>query len=234
MEFPYDAGSKESCWYKKICDQTKCGEDALCQRHYRMSYLVDAATMEGNQRFTVPLSPEPIDSDSYKRLRDIKDGIHDFVTEGRGLLIYSKNTGNGKTEWAKKLLLAWFNSIWSRTDFVCRGLFVQMPRFMFAMKDNIREPNEYFQYVNENIATCDLVVWDEINYKEWSPFELDYMLNIINQRVSVGKANIFTTNYDLKTVSDKLGTRLASRIVGNSECIEFKGKDRRGCASVGK
>ena len=54
------------------------------------------------------------------------------------------------------------------------------------------------------------------------------MLNIISQRTSIGKANIFTTNYDLQTIEQKLGSRLSSRIVGYSEKIELKGSDKRG------
>ena len=228
MEFLYDTKDKEKCWYKTICDGKKCGEGDFCIRHYKMSYLTNAAMMEGNQRYSVPLRPETVDTNAFVALRDIKDGINDFVKEGKSLLIYSKNTGNGKSSWATKLLLSWFNSIWATTDFECRGLFVSLPKFVFAMKENIQKPNEYFEYMNDNIRTADLVVWDEINFKDWTPYELDYLLSVIDQRVSVGKANIYTTNYDLKTIAEKLGTRLASRIRGNSECIEFKGKDRRG------
>ena len=53
------------------------------------------------------------------------------------------------------------------------------------------------------------------------------MLNVISQRISFGLSNIYTTNYKLNVIADKLGTRLASRIIGNSECIEFFGKDQR-------
>ena len=53
------------------------------------------------------------------------------------------------------------------------------------------------------------------------------MLSIISQRLAIGKSNIYTTNYDLDTITKKLGTRLASRIVGSSEQIEFVGKDKR-------
>jgi DNA replication protein DnaC len=53
------------------------------------------------------------------------------------------------------------------------------------------------------------------------------MLNVISQRLSKGLSNIYTTNYDLETISKMLGTRLASRIIGCSEHVEFVGKDRR-------
>ena len=164
---------------------------------------------------------------AFQRLKEIKNNINDFVKDGKNLLIYSINTGNGKTEWSKKLLLNWFDSIWPTTDIICRGLFISMPKLIQAMKDNISKENEYFQYINKNIITADLVIWDEINYKDWSNFEHDFMLNIISQRISIGKANIYTTNYSLQDIEKKLGSRLSSRIIGNSELIELKGSDKR-------
>lgn len=193
-----------------------------------MDYLVTKATMEGKQRYSISLYPDERDYKAYVRLKEIQSDINNFVLGGNNLLIFSKICGNGKTEWAKKLLLSWFGSIWHSTDFECRGLFLSMPRLMQSMKENISKPNEYFQYVNENLITADITVWDEINYKEWSPYEQDFMLNIISQRVSMGKSNIYTTNYDLKTIEKKLGARLASRIIGSSETIEFVGGDKRG------
>ncbi len=225
-EYKYNIFEKEKCWYKKICDKSKCGEE-FCIRHYKMDYLIYLATLEGRQKYSIDLYPDKEDYAAFSRLKEIKNNINSFVNEGKNLLIYSKNTGNGKTEWSKKLLLSYLNSIWSSTDLKCRALFISMPRFIQAMKENISKENEYFQFVNENVSSVDLVIWDEINYKEWTQFELDYMLNIISQRLSTGKSNIYTTNYDLDTISKKLGTRLASRVIGSSELIEFVGKDQR-------
>ncbi len=225
-EYKYDISEKEKCWYKKICSCSQCG-DEFCLRHYKMDYLVYLATLEGKQKYPIDLYPSKEDYQAFSRLKDIKNDIGAFVGDGKNLLIYSKNTGNGKTEWSKKLLLSYLNSIWPVTDLECRALFVSMPRLNQAMRENISKENDYYEYVNGNIVKADLVVWDEINYKDWSQFELDYMLNIISQRLSIGKSNIYTTNYDLDTITKKLGTRLASRIVGSSEQIEFVGKDKR-------
>lgn len=225
--FVYNTSEKENCWYKGICDHKNCG-DVLCMRNYKMQFLVSSSQLGGKQTHSIPLKPDGVDVDAFKHLKDIKDNISTFVKDGKSLLIYSEHTGNGKTEWSIKLLLSWFNSVWHKTDFECRGLFVSMPKFVRAMKENISKPNEYYEYVNNHICDADLVVWDEINYKEWSSYEQDYMLDVISQRIANGKANIYTTNYGLKVIQDKLGTRLASRIVGYSDCVEFKGKDRRG------
>ena len=227
-EITYNYKDKENCWYKKICDCSKCDADSFCIRHYKVDYLVQAATLEGKQKYPITLKPDQVDYEAFVTLKEIKNDIENFVKDGKNLLIYSKHTGNGKTEWSKKLLLSWFNSIWHSTEMSCRGLFISMPKLVAAMKENISKPNEYFQFVNSNIIRADLVVWDELNYKEWTQFELDFMLNAISQRVAIGKSNIYTTNYDIPVIEERLGTRLASRIIGCSKCVEFKGLDKRG------
>ena len=193
-----------------------------------MDFLVTKALLEGKQRYSIPLYPDNEDVESFVKLKDIQKDIYNFVSDGKSLLIYSETCGNGKTEWAKKLLLSWLGSIWHSTDMVCRALFISMPKLVQAMKDNISKENEYFQYVNSNIFDVDLVVWDEINYKDWTPYEQEYMLNVINHRIATGKSNIYTTNYSLKDIEKRLGARLNSRVVGYSELIELKGKDKRG------
>ena len=42
------------------------------------------------------------------------------------------------------------------------------------------------------------------------------------------KSNIFTSNINPQDLPNMLGARLASRIIGLSECIPFNGYDKRG------
>lgn len=227
-DYVYNISEKDKCWYKNICDGSRCGE-AFCIRHYKMDCLTHMALMEGKQKYPIPLTldSDGTDRDAYVFLKNIQADISNFVKNGKNLLIYSERTGNGKTEWAKKLMLSWFDSIWSTTDFGCRGLFISVPRLMKAMKDNITSPSEYFQYIDDNILDADLVVWDEINCKEYTQFEHDYLLSILSQRLSQGKSNIYTTNFSLPIINNKLGSRLSSRIVGESTHVEFRGTDKR-------
>lgn len=235
-DYFYDESDKENCWYKKVCKSGLCGmgDENFCVRHYKMHYLTAKATLEGKERFTIPLQPDAKDLDAFRRLSEIRGDINSFVGEGKNLLIHSQNCGNGKTEWAKKLIMSWFNSIWHTTPFKCRGLFIFMPKFIQSAKDNISKESEYFNYVMENIYDADLVVFDEINYKSWSNYELELLFNIISRRISEGKSNIYTTNYSLDVISERLGPRLASRVIGGSELIEFKGADRRASAKMMK
>ena len=228
-EFVYNVKEKDRCWYKSICDGSRCGEN-FCIRHYKMSCLTYMALLEGRYKYPIPLKlyPDSPDRDAFLKLRGIQTNIKDFVNNGKNLLIFSKFTGNGKTSWAVKIGLSWLDAIWASTDLCCRCLFVSLPKLMSAMKENIGRPNEYFQYVNENIINADLVIWDEINYKDYTDFEYDFLLNIISQRMSLGKSNIYTTNYDLPEIEKKLGTRLSSRVIGGSIKVEMNGKDMRG------
>lgn len=230
-EFEYDINTKDKCWYKSICDHSKCGNE-FCIRHYKIDALTYMATLEGKQKYPVQLKPDAVDLEAFKKLKNIKTNIKDFVESGKNLLIYSEHTGNGKTEWLKKLLLAYFDSIWPFTDIECRGLFISMPKFISAMKANISKEDPYYKYVMDNIIDADVVIFDEINYKEWTSYEQENMLNIISQRLAIGKSTMYSTNYDLQTIEQKLGTRLSSRIIGQSVLIEFKGSDRRNSEGV--
>lgn len=233
MEYTYNSSEKDKCWYYKICDHNRCGNN-FCIRHYKMDCLISMACLEGKQRYPVSLvlDKDNVDKDAFKQLKEMQLNIYNFVTKGENLIIYSELTGNGKTEWSKKFLFSWFDAIWPNTELECRGLFVSLPKLLTALKDNLSEPSEYFQYIKENIIKADLVVWDELNYKQLTSFEHDFMLNIIDQRMSIGKSNIFTTNFSLDVTVEKLGSRLGSRILGKSKKIELKGKDKRGLGVI--
>lgn len=229
MEYEYK-GIKDNCWYKDVCSlKDKGGCDKFCIRHYKMDYLTSVSLLEEKDRYPVALYPDAdgTDMDKFQMLKNISNNIEDFVKSGKNLLIHSKITGNGKTAWAKKLLLSYFNKIWYSTDFTCRGLFIDMQIFFNKLRENIGKENDYIKHIQENILTADLVIWDEIAIKNITDYEHGYFLSYLNSRISAGKANIFTSNMTESELREKLGDRLYSRIVLNSKVIELKGKDKR-------
>ena len=219
----------DDCWYKQICPLYNSEEcDKNCIRYQKMNYLANAALLTHKQQHPPKLYVEEIDKEAYARINEIKSNVEDFVKDGKNLLIYSKITGNGKTCLSIKILMNFFNKIWARTDFVPRGLFINVPRFLNSLKENIRETSDYITDIREHILDADLVVWDEVGVKELTPFEHDYLLSYINARMDLGLSNIFTSNMNQEELSEVLGARLFSRVVNNSECIELKGSDKRG------
>jgi len=131
------------------------------------------------------------------------------------------------TSWALRLMQAYFNSIWIDTELKCRGLFIHVPRYLLALKDNISEKSDYVQHIKENVLTADLVIWDEIGTKEFTQFEHENILNLINARIDAGKSNIYTSNLSTEELRDAVGDRLYSRIILCSNDVPFVGLDKR-------
>jgi DNA replication protein DnaC len=231
MTFDFEETDKSKCWFKKVCKHKD--ESDFCDNcilNHKMNFLVTYSLLSSKDKYPIPLVPDAdgTDMDKFLELKSIQAEINNFVTEGKNLFIYSKITGNGKSAWAKKLLLSWFNSIVYHTDYTCRGLYVSVPRFFNESKSNISEKSDYIQYLKERITNVDLVVWDEIGVKNLTDWEHDILLNLINLRAESGLANIFTSNMTPNELKDRLGDRLYSRIIQLSTLIELNGKDKRG------
>ena len=120
------------------------------------------------------------------------------------------------------------NNVWIKSDIRCRALFINVPRFLLALKDNISVHSEYIEHIKNNILSADIVVWDEVASKGFREFEMENMFALINMRLDYNKSNIFTSNICGVELKDRIGDRLYSRIVNTSECIELKGADKRG------
>ena len=150
-----------------------------------------------------------------------------FVETGDNVYIHSQITGNGKTAWSLRLMQAYFNSIWINTELKCRGLFIHVPRYLLELKNNISERSDYVEHIKENVLSADLVIWDEIGTKEFTQFEHENILNLINARLDAGKSNIYTSNLDGEELRDAVGDRLYSRIILCSNDVPLVGLDKR-------
>jgi len=218
------------CWLKNDCSCVDC-DSPSCIRLVKLDYLYTNANISLNQRYDVKLKiisgVNNVDSESFKRLGDIKSDIKNFISKGNNLYLYSETVGNGKTAWAIKLLQSYFNNIWPTTGLKCKALFIHVPQFLLALKDNISEKSDYIQHIKENILDCDLVIFDELTTRAGTNFELDHLLSYINTRLSTGKSCIYTSNVKPDELSSYLGERLSSRVVNLSEVIELRGSDMR-------
>ena len=221
---------QDSCW-KYMNDETapcKSG-NVFCPKFFRTNYLFDESLMSIKQRIHIPLRPDAdgTDREEFVKLKKIEDSIESFVDNGQCLYIHSGTCGNGKTAWALRMLQSYVNKIWFKSDLRCRVLFVNVPRFILALKENISTPNEYVKHIRENIETVDLVVFDEVGTKDLSVFEHENILSIINTRIDNDKSNIYTSNLSPMELRARVGDRLYSRIVNMSIDVELHGADKR-------
>ena len=199
-------------------------------RNFKLNELFKAARVPESKRrrMNFVLDRERWDAEAFKILSNMTKDAKSFVENGHNLYIHSTICGNGKTSWAYRMIQEYFESIWQTTDLKCRALFVHVPTFLQAMKDNISEKNEYVTYIKKHISNCDLVVFDDIATKSITQWESDILLSIIDTRVSNCKSCVYTSNLDNNELHLILGDRLYSRIVNGSYNITLVGGDKRG------
>ena len=218
------------CWLKETCNQKHCNDANGCLILFKLDYLYKEAGIPLNTRKNLSLrvDSDGTDLNEFKQLKSIQDNIEQFVKNGDQLLIHSKQCGNGKTSWALRLVQTYFNKIWLKTELKCKALFINVPYFLLALKDNISNKSEYIQHIKENVLDCDLVVWDDIGTKNSTVFESENLLSMIDGRVLNNKANIFTSNLSDAELHEALGDRLASRVCNLGANIILNGGDKRG------
>ena len=223
-----------SCFLEHNCDKQvynrkiNCDKE-FCIKKYKIEYLYKAGLFSVMQRDHISLRIDDDGTDflEFKTLSEIENNILKFVGDGLNLFIHSVNPGTGKTSWSLRLTEAYFNKIWPTTELSCKVLFVSVPKFLLALKDSISNHNEYAEYIKTNIPKADLVIWDDIAAKMGSEYEINYLLNFIDNRMAYKKSNIFTSNLNTQEVYEALGERLGSRICNLSINIELHGKDKR-------
>lgn len=215
---------------KYVNDKCHLADDTFCIKLFKLNYLYDEAQLSPKQRIYIPLyiDADGTDREAFLKLKEIENSIEDFVNKGENLFLHSSTCGNGKTAWSLRLIQAYLNSIWYKCDLSCKVLFINVPRFLLALKDSITNQSDYIDHIKKHILDVDLVVWDELGIKNATQFEHEHLLNLINTRIDYNKSNVYTSNLNSDELKERLGERLHSRIVNLSTDIELFGKDKRG------
>jgi DNA replication protein DnaC len=177
----------------------------------------------------IGLNAPTIDLPAYKKLNGFKMNIVDHVKSGQGMLIYSEQTGNGKTTWATKIMNEYFKQIALGNGLKCRGVFVNTTQLFLDLKDTFDVEDEEVEEMHQNLFNADLVIWDDIGISKLSEWEHGQLYRYLNYRNANNKSNIFTTNVLLDELSKNVGKRLVSRIYESSNgfILELHGTDYR-------
>lgn len=215
-----------SCMYKDNCDyDEECSKG--CLRYSITKYMLSLSNIPKSKQGVNLLTPDDCDIEAFMQLAEIKDNIEDFVSTGKNLYLYSPICGNGKTTWAIKLMLQYFHETWSYTGYCPRGVFINVPTFLYNCKAAISKPDPEFENLKKLIFSVDLVIWDDIAANErMSDYDYNTLLAFIDKRVVEDKSNICTSNITPDNLSRYTGSKLASRLL-NGKIIGLKGKDKR-------
>jgi DNA replication protein DnaC len=93
--------------------------------------------------------------------------------------------------------------------------------------DNLRPDNDEKALVLKRCKEYDLLVLDDIGHEKSSEWVRERLYLIINHRWQEGKATIFTSNFDIESMKERIPPAVYSRVKGFSFEIKLQSKDRR-------
>ena len=143
-----------NCWYSEVCNRKEESCELSCLRFKEMSYLMESSGVPKPLQFPKKLEAG-VDYEQFVELNSIKNDICNMVDNGYNLYLHSIETGNGKTSWAIKIMLKYFNEIWAGNGFRTRALFVHVPTLLIDLK-NFNHPIS--QEYKEALLSVDLVI----------------------------------------------------------------------------
>jgi len=81
--------------------------------------------------------------------------------------------------------------------------------------------------VNEILGDCRLLFLDDLGAEKVTDWALETLFTLINDRYERMLPTVYTSNLDPRQLSENLGDRIASRIVGSCVLINLGSEDRR-------
>lgn len=205
------------------CPHEKCVAYRRTKRFFEQSNLDRPHWHFEKQKLTTKK-----DKKAFSVLKEIEYDIYAWVRQGGSLLIFSEIYGNGKTTWARRLLISYLQQ--------CLGenrknpaVYLSMFEFLDRQRDAISDLDDGFGELKQKLLTADLVVWDDLATAPLSEFASASLNNIIDTRINRGLANIYTTNFKPSDpiFKNALGPRLWNRISCLSTHIEFLDECKR-------
>jgi len=158
---------------------------------------------------------------SYEEVPEqIKGNFQEIKVSRKGLYIYG-DVGTGKTHISYALHKNCFreNGIYSR--------FKNTVEFFKEIRDDISK------HASDRLKPLDIadykgvVIFDDVGVEKVTDFVLENFYLVVNKRYNDMLPTIFTSNFNLDELSDRLGDRIPSRIAEMCHIVKLEGKDRR-------
>lgn len=157
---------------------------------------------------------------------DILSLPNENKTDKMGLILHGP-VGSGKTRMAYAIInyIIEIDPEMSSLLENYAGLMKKIKKEMFSTKDS--DFSIWDVVSNESKQYRGFLLLDDLSTKNTTNFESDTFLQLLDARINNYHPTIITTNLDKNEIEEVLGSRIASRLIGNFHFIEIGGIDNR-------
>lgn len=215
------------CFAEAYCQKDRSACSELCGGYRVLRALYNLSRIPERYRYNIPLKPSEEDVPAFEALNEYKEKILENVEVGKGLYIWGKSTGNGKTSWACKIMSHYFRKIAFDTGLENEGLYIFLPTFLEDLRNSFDDMDPDFEQVLSMLKCCKLLIIDDVGTERVTEWVRERLVSIINTRVGAGLATIYTSNLSPEELLEKLGDRVSSRVLDRATVVEITGGDRR-------
>ena len=164
------------------------------------------------------------------KLEDVPQGIRDLFEKlpesRRGIFIHG-DVGTGKTHIAYALRGAW-EATKAPSGHTRRAMFWNTNELLRSIKADFDRSNYDKVRAEEKLMEHQgLLFLDDLGSERMSDWVGETFYLIINHRYNRMLPTIFTSNFGVADLAERIGDRTVSRIVGSSDVVELQGPDRR-------
>ncbi len=208
--------------YHGICEN--CYDNIIESNETRKSHLKNRLEARKDFYSFIEFSniPKRFIYNSFDDFNDLGNNIAKFKglrTTKEPVFLWSEQSGNGKTHLAIALLkaMAW------------RGLsveYVTAPMLMVTLRGSFSNDQSSESSIIDCYTRTGALLIDDIGVEKNTDYCMQCWYTIINNRYNDCKPTIFTSNYSLKYLSEKIGNRIVSRIASGN-VIKITGNDYR-------
>ena len=182
------------CYAEDYCKKPKTECSELCGGYRVLRALYSLSKIPVSYQYTITLTPQQRDLEAFKALTEFKEAVVKKVEAGDNLYIWGKNTGNGKTSWACKIMGHYFRKIAFSSGLENEGLYIYLPTFLNKLRDSFDDKTPEFEKELQMVESCNLLIVDDIGSERLTEWVRERIISIIHTRVSNGLSTIYTSN----------------------------------------
>lgn len=221
----------EKCKDTGYIDSEKCSclKQKMIEKYYEVFNLGDILVEENFSSFKLDFYSEKIskkhNTSPRYAMQQILNKAVNFVEDFEHInknLLFTGETGLGKTFLCNCIAKEILDNGYSVLYLTAPKFFGVLEQHKFNRDISLQE-KEQISLIND----VELLVIDDLGTEMITQFTQTETFNIINNRIIEKKPTIISTNFSIQEIKERYSDRIASRIIGNYEILQFLGDDIR-------